>query len=154
MSQSGLLTLELASIEWQQSISEAQQSTAHTVQVAATVLTAVYEAAQAALDKLMQKDTKDDQNAQESGHYHAANGKPTYYGSKDNTYSSRVQLWQTYYNLVSQGYQNIENSENTPIQALDQQTSSLGNSSQEASQFCAVAAKPNGIVASLLQSTL
>ena len=150
MTESALMAVELASTNWQMSMNQNQITTATTVNQAATLLMDIYTKAQDLLDGLMKDDPSYDKN-----NYDPSKGKPPANTAKDGTiYSTNVNIWETYYNEQSQNCQNTENGVNTPIQALDQQESSLGNAAQEASQIAATVAQPNHIVASLLQSAL
>lgn len=152
MTESALMAVELASTNWQMSMNQNQITTATTVNQAATLLMDIYTKAQDLLDGLMKPMKDEDYN---KDNYNPADGKPPADTAGDGTiYSTNVNIWETYYNEQSQNCQNTENGVNTPIQALDQQESSLGNAAQEASQIASTVAQPNHIVASLLQSAL
>ena len=133
MSESGLYEVEMATLGWQQSSQDAQQVSASTVDLEASVLMNIYQQAQSALNSQM-----DD--------------KPTNTGSSK--YPTEVQVWQAKYNEVSQKWSNLENQWNTPIQAGDQELQTLGNASQQASQLASTIAQPNNMIANLLQSAL
>jgi len=149
MAESALMAVEMASLNWQETMNQNQQVTAVTVNQAASLLMNLYSMAQQALDWLMQS------HGYNKDHYNpSTEGKPTYTGSSDKQYSNNVNIWETYYNEQNQSWQNLENAVNTPTQALDQQESSLGNTSQEAAQIAGTVAQPNKIVANLLQSSL
>ena len=148
MAESALMAVEMASLNWQETMNENQQVTAVTVNQAASLLMNLYQMAQKALDWLMQS-----HGYKGSDYKPSEMGKPKYKKS-DKQYSNNVNIWETYYNEQNQSWQNIENDVNTPTQALDQQESSLGNTSQEAAQIAGTVAEPNKIVANLLQSTL
>jgi hypothetical protein len=158
MAESALMQVEMASLNWQNTMNENQQITAVTVNQAASLLMNLYQYAEQALDWLMGNSTTNP-----SGGYTPYNGdsydpstmgKPTYTSDSDKQYSNNVNIWETFYNEKNQDCQNVENAVNTPTQALDQQESSLGNTSQEAAQIAGTVAEPNKIVANLLQSSL
>ena len=148
MAESALMAVEMASLNWQETMNQNQQVTAVTVNQAASLLMNLYQMAQKALDWLMQS-----HDYKGKDYKPGEMGKPKY-SSGDKQYSNNVNIWETYYNEQNQSWQNLENDVNTPTQALDQQESSLGNTSQEAAQIAGTVAEPNKIVANLLQSTL
>ena len=159
MAESALMAVEMASLNWQETMNENQQVTAVTVNQAASLLMTLYNSAQDALDWLMHNSADPSGHTGYSGyskdHYNPGTmGKPTFTSSSDKQYSNNVNIWETYYNEQNQDWQNVENAVNTPTQALDQQESSLGNTSQEAAQIAGTVAEPNKIVANLLQSSL
>jgi len=142
MSESGLYAVEAATIQWQNTTQSAQQYCAETVDLEANVLMLIYQQAQSELDKLMQNKSANNPN-----------GKPTDVNDSKK-YPTEVQVWQAYYNEVSQKYQNFENQWNTPIQSGDQELQTLGNAAQEASSMATTVGKPNSVIASLLQAQL
>lgn len=132
MSESVLYEVEMATIDWQTSTQDNQQVTATTVDQAANWLMQLYDKAQTALDNEMKSEPP----------------------SSASNYSTKVNIWETTYNKMSQEWQNLENQWNTPIQSLDTHEQSLGNSAQEASQIAGTVIQPNKTVATLLQSQL
>ncbi len=124
-----------------------QKVFATTTDFAALHLTAIYQAAQKELKKLMHT------------HYSPSNpnGRPFGPGSKQynsKTYSAQMNAWETNYNSKSQEFQNLENTWNTPIQALDTHEQTLGNDSQQAAQLAGIMVEPMKQVGMLLGQQL
>ena len=158
MAESALMEVEMASLNWQETMNQNQQITAVTVNQAASLLMNLYQYAEQALDWLMGNSTTNPNGGytpyNNDNYDPSTMAKPTYTSDKDQQYSNNVNIWETFYNEKNQDWQNVENAVNTPTQALDQQESSLGNTSQEAAQIAGTVAQPNKIVANLLQSSL
>ena len=133
MSESGLYAVETATIDWQNSTQDAQQTCASTVDLEASWLMQIYQDAQKALNSKMNEEPK---------------------SGSSKTFSIKVQEWQAEYNELSQKWQNLENQWNTPIQSGDQDLQTLGNAAQQASQMASTVSQPNNITANLLQAQL
>lgn len=135
MSESGLYAVETATIDWQNSTQDAQQTCASTVDLEASWLMQIYQDAQKQLTSKM--------NAEPKASKHSTK-----------TFATDVQEWQAEYNELSQKWQNLENQWNTPIQSGDQDLQTLGNAAQQASQMASTVSQPNNITANLLQAQL
>ena len=132
MTQKGLLAIEQATIGWQQMIQSTQQVTATTVDQMSNFLMKIYQDTEAALDHLMDK-------------------RP---GSGASNYSTKVQIWETNFNKVSQGWSNEQSTIKTPVDSDSQGLQSLGNDSQEASSIVSKVTEVMGTLSNLLQSVL
>ncbi len=132
MTQKGLLAIEQATIGWQQMIQSTQQVTATTVDQMSNFLMKIYQDTEAALDHLMDE-------------------RP---GSGASNYSTKVQIWETNFNKVSQGWSNEQSTIKTPVDSDSQGLQSLGNDSQEASNIVSKVTEVMGTLSNLLQSVL
>jgi len=151
MSESGLYAVTEASMNWQIAIQENQEVTATTINQASALLMTIYTNSQNALDALMEDDTNSGDSVT---NYDPSHGKPPSSWADKDGYSSDVQIWSTYYSQQSQDWENVENGVDTPLQSMNTQEQSLGNSSAQASQVTTTMIGPMKNTATLLSAAL
>ena len=139
----GLLAVELAALQWQETIQQTQQRSATTTDLLSKMLMNIYQDANSSLHRHFERKT--------SGHSDSHYYLPT---KKSSDMSSKISIWQTKYNMASQAWQNLENKWQSAQSAGSSETQSLGTASQEASEVSAVVTQIYNMVETLLQKQM
>ena len=141
----GLLAIEMAALNWQETIQQTQQRSATTTDLLSKMLMDIYQDGNNALHSHFRK-----------VHYSSYSGDKSNYLPDTNStyYSERISIWQTKYNMASQAWQNLENKWQSAQSAGSSETQSLGTASQEASEVSAVVTQIYNMVETLLQKQM
>jgi len=120
----------------QEDLEYTQQAIAQTINFLSTDLMDIYSAANKVLDELMKEgDEKTHHKPKEGG----------------DDWPTKIQVWQTYYNMTNQKYQQLEAQKNTVVQTDTQEEQVISEAAKTNTALSETAIAPSNKVARLLE---